>query len=49
VPEELYLVKLQELVDEAVGVVPWAREIARELSVGQDRARQLIALLNSES
>jgi ABC-type transport system involved in cytochrome bd biosynthesis fused ATPase/permease subunit len=45
VPDELYRVKLRELVDEAGGVVPSAREVARRLSVGQDRARRLITAL----
>jgi hypothetical protein len=53
VPEELYLVKLQELVDEAVGVVPWAREIAREV-VGwarpaADRPTELAKLIGTSA
>jgi hypothetical protein len=48
VPDELYLVGLRELVDEAGGMVPSAREVARKLGVGQDRARRLIALLKDE-
>ena len=35
VPDELYLVKLWELVDKAGGVVPSIRETARELSIGR--------------
>jgi hypothetical protein len=46
VPDELYVVKLRELVDEAGGVVPSIREVARQLSIGQDRARRLIAALD---
>ncbi len=45
VPDELYLGKLRELIAEASGVVPSAREVARQLSIGQDRARRLIATL----
>jgi Protein of unknown function (DUF2637) len=48
VPDELYLVKLRNLVDEAGGVMPSAREVARRLSVGQDRARRLIGALRQE-
>jgi hypothetical protein len=48
VPDELYLSGLRELVDEAGGVMPSAREVARRLSVGQDRARRLIATLQGE-
>jgi hypothetical protein len=45
VPDELYLVKLRELVGEAGGVVPSIREVARQLSIGQGRARRLVGLL----
>jgi hypothetical protein len=45
VPDELYLVKLRNLVDDAGGVMPSAREVGRQLKVGQDRARRLIAAL----
>lgn len=48
VPDELYMAKLRELVDEAGGVVPSAREVARRLGVGQDRARRLIAAIRAE-
>jgi hypothetical protein len=48
VPDELYLAGLRGLVNEAGGVVPSAREVGRRLSVGQDRARRLIAALSSE-
>jgi hypothetical protein len=48
VPDELYLLKLRSLVDEADGAVPSAREVARQLNVGQDRARRLLAALNEE-
>jgi hypothetical protein len=48
VPDELYLTKLRELVDEAGGAVPSTREVARKLSIGQDRARRLVGLLNVE-
>jgi hypothetical protein len=48
VPDELYLVKLRNLVDEAGGVVPSAREVCRQLNVGQDRARRLLAALKEE-
>ena len=48
VPDELYLGKLRALVDEAGGVTPSARVVARSLSIGQDRARRLIARLKDE-
>jgi hypothetical protein len=48
VPDELYLAKLREHVEEAGGVIPSAREVARLLSIGQDRARRLLALLQAE-
>jgi hypothetical protein len=48
VPDELYLGKLRELVDEAGGEVPSIREVARKLGIGQDRARRLIAVQNAE-
>jgi hypothetical protein len=38
-PDERYLVTLRELVDEGGGVVSSIREVARKLSIGQDRAR----------
>jgi hypothetical protein len=49
VPDELYMGKLRELVDEAEGVVPSAREVARKLGVGQDRARRLIVKLKGDN
>ena len=49
VPDELYLLKLRELLDEAGGVVPSIREVARRLSIGQGRARRLIAVCRDES
>lgn len=48
VPDELYLEKLRALVAENGGILPSARKVARLLSVGQDRARRLIALLAAE-
>lgn len=48
VPDEPYLVKLRNLVDEAGGVVPSAREAARQLNVGQDRARRMLTALADE-
>lgn len=45
VPDELYMAKLRELVDKAGGVVPSIREVARRLSIGQDRARRLVVIL----
>jgi hypothetical protein len=48
VPDELYLIRLRELVGEAGGVVPSTREVARRLSIGQDRARRLIAMLEKK-
>jgi hypothetical protein len=48
VPDELYLAKLREHVEEAGGVIPSAREVARLLSIGQDRARRLIGMLKEE-
>ena len=48
VPDELYLTKLRALVAENGGDIPSARQVARSLSVGQDRARRLVALLVRE-
>jgi Protein of unknown function (DUF2637) len=48
VPDELYMGKLRDLVDETEGAVPSAREAARRLGIGQDRARRLIAALQAE-
>ena len=48
VPDEQYAAKLREHVAVADGVIPSAREVARLLSVGQDRARRLVALLSTE-
>ena len=48
VPDELYLGKLRALVDDTGGIIPSAREVARSLSIGQDRARRLIAALKDE-
>lgn len=48
VPDEHYLARLRELIAAAGGIVPSAREVARSLSVGQDRARRLLALLSTE-
>ena len=45
VPDEQYLARLRELVTAAGGAVPSAREVARLLSVGQDRARRLVAMM----
>jgi hypothetical protein len=42
VPDELYLAKLRELLDEAGGVVPSAREVAGRLSVGQARRAAVV-------
>jgi hypothetical protein len=48
VPDELYVGRLRELVDAAGGTVPSARDVARKLSIGQDRARRLVALMEAE-
>lgn len=48
VPDELYLARLRELIAEAEGVSPSAREVARLLSIGQDRARRLVVMLGAE-
>ena len=45
VPDEFYAEQLRELVAADGGVVPSAREVARLLSVGQDRARRLVVML----
>lgn len=36
---------LRALGDETCGVIPSSREVARSLSIGQDRARRLIGML----
>jgi hypothetical protein len=46
--DEFYAAQLRELVAAAGGVIPSAREVARLLSVGQDRARRLVDMLNAE-
>ena len=48
VPDEFYAAQLREHVAAAGGVIPPAREVARLLSVGQDRARRLVAMLSAE-
>ncbi len=48
VPDEFYVAQLRELVGAAGGVIPSAREVARLLSVGQDRARRLVVMLSAE-
>lgn len=48
VPDDLYLGRLQELVAENGGVVPSIREVARKLSIGQDRARRLVGMVGAE-
>lgn len=48
VPDELYLARLRELIAAAGGVIPSAREVARLLSIGQDRARRLVVMLGAE-
>jgi hypothetical protein len=48
VPDELYMVKLRELVAEVGGEMPSAREVARRLGIGQDRARRLLGALKDE-
>jgi hypothetical protein len=47
VPDELYAVKLREYVRATGGVVPSAREVARLLGIGQDRARRLVTALGT--
>jgi hypothetical protein len=48
VPDELYVGKLRKLVTETEGVVPSIREVARQLSIGQDRARRLVGMVRAE-
>jgi hypothetical protein len=48
VPDELYLIRLRELIAENEGVVPSIRQVARKLSIGQDRARRLLTTLKGE-
>lgn len=45
VPDELYMGKLRKLIKENGGVVRSVREVARRLSIGQERARRLIRLV----
>lgn len=47
-PDELFVDGLRRLVEENEGVMPSIREVARRLSIGQDRARRLIAALTNE-
>jgi hypothetical protein len=47
VPDELYLGRLRELVAENGGVAPSIREVARQLSIGQERARRLVGMIAS--
>jgi hypothetical protein len=47
VPDEYYAAKLRELVAAGGGITPSAREVARLLSIGQDRARRLVAQLDA--
>ena len=49
VPDEQYADQLREHVAAAGGAIPSAREVARLLSVGQDRARRLVAMLSAET
>lgn len=48
IPDEFYADQLRKIVADGGGVVPSGREVARLLSVGQDRARRLITLLSAE-
>src|SRR6202040_2015263 len=48
VSDQVYAEKLRALIAEAGGVIPSAREAARQLGVGQDRARRLIALVSAD-
>jgi hypothetical protein len=48
VPDELYLAVLRKLVEGSDDVIPSAREAARKLSIGQDRARRLLTALKDE-
>lgn len=48
VPDEVYLAPLRELVAAHGGMVPSVREVARKLSIGQDRARRLVEVVNGE-
>jgi hypothetical protein len=47
VPDELYPGKLRELVAESGGVAPSIREVARRLSIGQDRAGRLVGMVKA--
>jgi hypothetical protein len=47
VPDEFYAAQLQEYVQAAGGAIPSAREAARLLGIGQDRARRLVAALGA--
>jgi Sigma-70 region 2 len=46
--DNYYATQLRELVAANSGKIPSAREVARKLSIGQDRARRLVAALNAE-
>jgi hypothetical protein len=48
VPDELYLAALRKLVEGNDDEILSAREIGRRLSIGQDRARRLLAALKEE-
>lgn len=48
VPDELYLGRLQVVIADNGGEVPSIREIARRLSIGQERARRLVGMLDAE-
>lgn len=47
-PDAPYVAKLREHVATAGGVIPSARETAKLLSIGQDRARRLVRQLKEE-
>jgi hypothetical protein len=46
--DQEYADAVREVVDGAGGSMPSARELARQLSIGQDRARRLVATLSAE-
>lgn len=48
VPDEFYAAQFREPVATTGDAIPSAREVARLPSVGQDRARRLVAMLSAE-
>lgn len=48
VPDEFYAVQLREHLAATDGEVPSARQVAQLLSIGQDRARRLAAMIGHD-